>query len=72
MHRPTIVVGGGDNAFGAGNATGVLNVVAVIQLAVQRRDAAVSETFNSECLNLLAGAYLPVLFLPAAFAPPAA
>lgn len=45
--------------------TGIPNVVAAIRLAVQGRGAAVvSETFNSNSLNLLAGAYLPTLFLP--------
>ncbi|NPD69823.1 hypothetical protein HN018_23995 (plasmid) [Lichenicola cladoniae] len=45
--------------------TGIPNVVAAIRLAVQGRGSAVvSETFNSNSLNLLAGAYLPTLFLP--------
>ena len=46
--------------------TGVPNAVAAIRLAVQGRGAAVvSETFNSNSLNLIAGAYLPTLFVTA-------
>lgn len=53
--------------------TGIPNVVAAIRLAMQGRGAAVvSETFNSNSLNLLAGAYLPTLFLPAGAASPTA
>ena len=45
--------------------TGIANVVAAIQLAVQGRGpAVVSETFSSHSLNLLAGAGLPTLFPP--------
>ncbi len=44
--------------------TGIPNAVAAVRLAVQGRGAAVvSETFNSNSLNLIAGAYLPTLFL---------
>ncbi|WP_428486303.1 sodium:calcium antiporter [Rhodopila sp.] len=47
--------------------TGIPNAVAAIRLAVQGRGAAVvSETFNSNSLNLIAGAYLPTLFVTAA------
>ena len=53
--------------------TGIPNVVAAIRLAVQGRGAAVvSETFNSNSLNLLAGAYLPTLFLPVGIVSPTA
>ena len=46
--------------------TGIPNAVAAIRLAVQGRGAAVvSETFNSNSLNLIAGAYLPTLFVAA-------
>ncbi len=44
--------------------TGIPNAVAAVRLAVQGRGAAVvSETFNSNTLNLVAGAYLPTLFV---------
>lgn len=44
--------------------TGIPNAVAAIRLAVQGRGSAVvSETFNSNSLNLIAGAYLPTLFV---------
>lgn len=46
--------------------TGIPNAVAAIRLAVQGRGAAVvSEAFNSNSLNLIAGAYLPTLFVTA-------
>ena len=46
--------------------TGIPNAVAAIRLAVQGRGAAVvSEAFNSNSLNLIAGAYLPTLFVSA-------
>jgi cation:H+ antiporter len=44
--------------------TGIPNAVAAVRLAVQGRGAAVvSETFNSNSLNLIVGAYLPTLFV---------
>jgi cation:H+ antiporter len=47
--------------------TGIPNAVAAIRLAVQGRGSAVvSEAFNSNSLNLIAGAYLPTLFVTAA------
>ena len=47
--------------------TGVPNAVAAIRLAVQGRGAAVvSETFNSNSLNLIVGAWVPTLFVTAA------
>lgn len=46
--------------------TGIPNAVAAVRLATQGRGAAVvSETFNSNSLNLIAGAYLPTLFVTA-------
>lgn len=43
--------------------TGVPNAIAAIRLGLQGRGSAVvSETFNSNSLNLIAGAYLPSLF----------
>jgi cation:H+ antiporter len=45
--------------------TGIPNAVAAVRLAVQGRGSAVvSETFNSNSLNLIVGAYLPTLFVP--------
>ena len=44
--------------------TGIPNVIAAIRLAIQGRGSAVvSETFNSNSLNLIVGAYVPTLFL---------
>ena len=44
--------------------TGIPNAVAAVRLARQGRGSAVvSETFNSNSLNLIAGAYLPTLFV---------
>ncbi len=73
MVRAATVLGA---AFGVSDAvlgtlvlatlTGVPNAVAAIRLAVQGRGAAVvSETFNSNSLNLIAGAYIPTLFVTA-------
>jgi len=46
--------------------TGIPNVIASLRLAMQNRGAAVvSEAFNSNTLNLIAGAYLPTLFVTA-------
>jgi len=46
--------------------TGIPNALAAIRLAVQGRGAAVvSETFNSNSLNLIVGAYVPTLFVTA-------
>lgn len=46
--------------------TGIPNVIASLRLAAQHRGAAVvSEAFNSNTLNLVAGAYLPTLFMAA-------
>ncbi len=46
--------------------TGLPNVISCLALARQGRGAAVvSETFNSNSLNLIAGAYLPTLFIAA-------
>lgn len=51
--------------------TGVPNLIAALRLAKQGRGAAVvSETYNSNSLNLIAGAFLPTLFLPLAMASP--
>lgn len=44
--------------------TGIPNVVAGIRLALQDRGSAVvSETFNSNSLNLIVGAYMPTLLV---------
>lgn len=44
--------------------TGIPNAVAAVRLAIQGRGGAVvSETFNSNSLNLIVGAYLPTLFV---------
>lgn len=44
--------------------TGIPNVVAALRLAAHGRGAAVvSETFDSNSLNLIAGAYLPTVFM---------
>ncbi len=64
---PEIVLG----ALVLATLTGVPNVIAALRLAVQGRGSAVvSETFNSNSLNLIAGAFLPTLFVAAG--PPSA
>ncbi len=49
--------------------TGIPNVIAAIRLALQNRGSAVvSETFNSNSLNLIVGVYIPTLLVaPTAF-----
>ena len=72
--RAATVLGGrwgwSDITIGAlmiASLTGVPNLIAALQLAKQGRGAAVvSETYNSNSLNLIAGAFLPTLFLPLA------
>ena len=47
--------------------TGVPNLITAFRLAAQGRGAAVvSETYNSNSLNLIFGAFLPTIFLPLA------
>jgi cation:H+ antiporter len=44
--------------------TGIPNLITALQLSLRGRGAAVvSETYNSNCLNLVVGAYLPTLFV---------
>lgn len=65
---PDIVLG----ALVLASLTGIPNVVAALRLGAQGRgEAVVSETFNSNSLNLLVGAYLPTLFLAVRPASPA-
>lgn len=76
--RAATVLGGrlgwSDITIGAlmiASLTGVPNLIAALQLAKRGRGAAVvSETYNSNSLNLIAGAFLPTLFLPLTAASP--
>ncbi len=59
---PTVLVG----VIGLAAATGLPNVYAATRLAMDGRGAAVvSETFNSNTLNVIAGIALPMIFVPA-------
>lgn len=50
--------------FVVATLTGLPNLIASVRLAIKRRGAALSsESFNSNTLNLLVGAYLPTFFV---------